>query len=180
MDLVLLQIMASVRVYALCDYLERGGFVNLHSAASPTSPSLKITYMLRMITFRFHHIQTILDGPYIAYYLAAVVGFGHMRGGVNCCCFRFQSDSHPCAPVPRSTAGLQKHPWERRSPDISNSPAQAHPIYRGQRVGLEMGEGMKKKKQCHCSATVDQPFFSAYVSVCFIFFKLTKKDFTWE
>ena len=111
-------------------------------------------------------------------YLAGVVGFGNMRGGVNCCCFRFQSDSHPCAPVPRSTAGLQEHPWERRSPDISNSPAQAHPIYRGQRVGLEMGEGMKKQKQCHCSATVHKPFSSAYVSVCFIFFQLTKKDFT--
>lgn len=41
-----------------------------------------------------------------------------------------------------------------------------------------MGEGMKKQKQCHCSATVDQPFSSAYVSVCFILFKLTKKDFT--
>lgn len=141
MDLVLLQIrMASVRVYALRDYFWNGRICEPPFRCLPTSPSLKITYMLRMITFRFHHIQTILDGPYIADIWLLLWGSGHMRGGVNCCCFRFQSDSHPCAPVPRSTAGLQKHPWEWRSPDISNSPAQAHPIYRGQRVGLEMGK----------------------------------------
>lgn len=142
-----------------------GEFGSLYSAAS-----MKITDLIRMILPLGFTIITYQVGLIQHIYLAAIVGFGNMRGGVNCCCFRFQSDRHPCAPVPRSTAGLQDHPWERRSPDITNSPAQAHPMYRGQRVGFEMGEGIESRN-CHVSATVGQPLVLMSV---FYFFKLVK------
>lgn len=166
-NLVLLLRMSSFRMSGLCYCMGHGEFSTFHSAAP-----MKITDLLRMILLLDFTIITYQVGLIQHIYLAAIVGFGNMRGGVNCCCFRFQSDRHPCAPVPRSTAGLQDHPWERRSPDITNSPAQAHPIYRGQRVGSEMGEGIRKQKQCHSSATVDQPL--VLISVFVLCFKLAK------
>ena len=151
-DLVLLLVRrASVRMCALCGCMGCGVFVSLYSAALWRPRHVK-----NDLASKFYHIQTKLAGPYVAYISGCHCGYWEHEGWVNCCCFRFQSDSHPCAPSsqkhsrPLGASVGTAQSWHHHLSCSGSS----H-IQRSKGWGLRSGEGMRKQKQCHCHATVD-------------------------